>query len=114
MTSGKSEAELIEFDKVHVCKYSILSQRAFDRHRIGQWSASESPFDITREYKVRNCFTKYIARARSSLDFRDSASYWRNHWGAARCSRSSWGKAHNIGLQDEEARDLPTATTTYG
>jgi hypothetical protein len=31
VASRKSEAELIEFDKVHVCEYSVLSQRSFDR-----------------------------------------------------------------------------------
>jgi hypothetical protein len=31
VASGKSEAELIEVDKVHVCEYSILSQSAIDR-----------------------------------------------------------------------------------
>jgi hypothetical protein len=28
---GKSEAELMEFDKKHICEFSVLSQRAFNR-----------------------------------------------------------------------------------
>jgi hypothetical protein len=37
---GKSEAELMQFDKMHVCEYTTLSQRTFDRkcsvRKIGQ------------------------------------------------------------------------------
>jgi hypothetical protein len=28
---GKSESELMKYDKMHVCEFSTLSQRVFDR-----------------------------------------------------------------------------------
>jgi hypothetical protein len=31
VATGKTEAELSEYDNRHVCEYSTLSQRAFDR-----------------------------------------------------------------------------------
>jgi hypothetical protein len=32
VATGKSEAELMKLDEKHVCEYSTLSQRAFDRN----------------------------------------------------------------------------------
>jgi hypothetical protein len=43
------------------------------RHPIGQWSASQSLFDITDEYDFPDCLTRQIARSRSSPDFADVA-----------------------------------------
>ena len=36
VASGKSEADLTELDKVHVCEYSTLSQRAFESSVVVQ------------------------------------------------------------------------------
>jgi DNA-binding NtrC family response regulator len=38
--------------------------------------ASESPFDLTGEYSAPDCLTQYIARWRSSPDFRQPVNIW--------------------------------------
>jgi hypothetical protein len=47
---GKSEAELMKLDKQHVCEFSTLSQRAYDRN--ASWRKKPNPTPTSRMRSV--------------------------------------------------------------
>jgi len=98
----------------HGIRHEWITFNSISKVRCSAKRLRESASDIAGEYDAPDGLTRHIPRSRSSPDLVDVAGSWRNDRRTARGRRKAGAQADDINTQNEEAWDLPTATTAHG